>query len=105
MSILEKVEAIASKSRSVKAKELGEASRKDLNELLNFYFSNFEENKQNFDKINLEWKKHCYNINNRQKLITIKSDSFEVEVARIIEETPEFKDNQIVDLTKLNSIK
>ncbi len=99
---IDKIAKVVQKNRLQKSEEHGKEVQKDLNLLLNFYFSNYQENKDSFDKINLEWKKRCHQINSTQKLIIVKPEGFELEVKRIISENPQFQDKeQVIDLTKL----
>ncbi len=86
-----------------KADKLSDSMYADLRRIVELYFSNFEENKENFDKLNLEWKKHCYNINRRQKLFRFSSSAFEIEVDKVISNNPQFQP-KIVDFTKLSEV-
>jgi len=86
-------------NREKKAKSVLDGAKNDLNELVNYYFNNYEELKDKYDKINLEWKKRVAAINSLQKVIKLLPNSFEVEVARIIKENPKFQ--TVTDLTKL----
>jgi len=94
MSIIDKITF-----RDKRTKEILEAANVDLQELVNHYFNNYENLKDKYDRINLEWKKRVHQINSTQKIIKLRSDSFEVEVARIISENPQFQ--EVKDLTKI----
>jgi hypothetical protein len=85
--------------RAKKAKDMGDTYEKELNELLGWYFNDYEANKDFYDKVNLEWKKLCQQVNGRQSIIKLRVDAFEKEVERIISENPAFQ--TVTDLTKI----
>ena len=86
-----------------KIEKLGEEFSGRLNEFLSTYFNNFSEDKDAndfaYDVLNKEWKSYVNKRNTLQKIIQIKHDAFEVEVARIISENPQFQ--TVTDLTKI----
>ncbi len=84
--------------REKKIKELLDLAKVDLGELVNLYFNNYNQLKDKYDEMNLAWKKRVYQLNLRQKLIKFETNSFELEVARIKSENPQFQDS--IDLTK-----
>ena len=89
---------IISTERRLKADKLGKSIAKDLNDIVDLYFNNYDEKK--FEATNLHWKKHCYNINNRQQLVKAEPEAFKNRVAKIISENPQFQNN-VIDFTKL----
>lgn len=94
MSIIDKITF-----REKRTKEILDSAKNDLNELVNLYFNNYDELKDRYDHINLEWKKRVHQINSTQKVVKLLPNSFEVEVARIVSENPQFQ--EIKDLTKI----
>ena len=79
-----------------KEEKLGRAYTDRLNEHLNTYFNNFDQedagvNKFAYDLINKEWKSYCQRVNASQKLLFLKADRFEFEVARIVSENVQFQ--------------
>lgn len=94
MSIIDRIT-----SRKSRTKQILKSANTDLTELVNYYFNNYNDLKDKYDKINLEWKKRVHQINSTQKIIKLQSNSFEVEVARIISENPQFQ--EVKDLTKI----
>lgn len=94
MSIIDKIN-----SRKNRTEQILKLANTDLTELVNYYFNNYNDLKDKYDKINLEWKKRMHQINSTQKLIKLQSNSFEVEVARIVSENPQFQ--EVKDLTKI----
>ena len=102
MTIVRRIDAIVTKRKEQKAKDIGGNYKKDLDELLNYYFSNFETLKGEYEKINTEWKKHCYNMNRTQNIVRINPKGFEIEVAKIISENPQFQvKEETVNFNKL----
>lgn len=99
MTWMENIKKQQAEREAKRSKELGEVYQKELNDLLNFYFNNYETAKADFEKINLEWKKLCQKVNNKQKVIRLKLTAFEDEAKRIIAENPQFQD--VTDITKL----
>lgn len=91
-----------SKETLEKAEKLSKSMVKDLGDIVDLYFNNFEENSKKFEVANLQWKKHCFNVNRRQKLIKVPFDAFEKEIARIVAENPKFQPKkEVINLTQL----
>lgn len=97
-----------------KSKELGKHYTDRFNAYLNTYFSNFtesvEENQIAYDTLNKSWKKYSNEANASQKYVTLRADTFEVEVSRIVKGNAQFQVNhpvplkeEVVDLTNLKS--
>lgn len=99
MSLAKRVSEATMLLRAKKAKDMGDTYEKELNELLGWYFNDYEANKDFYDKVNLEWKKLCQQVNGRQSIIKLRVDAFEKEVERIISENPAFQ--TVTDLTKI----
>lgn len=99
MSLVKRVSLATQKLRQDKAKQLGEEYANELNQLLSWYFGDYEANKDFFDKVNLEWKKMCQQVNGKQKLISLRLDAFEKEVERIKSENPQFQ--SVINLTEI----
>lgn len=101
----EKIHNERVKRHNEKVESLGKHYTDRLNEYLNTYFNNFTDDDQAnlfaYDLLNKEWKTYSQNANTSQKVLQLRSNSFEVEVARIVKENPQFQKDKTVDLTKL----
>jgi hypothetical protein len=88
------------KDKMAKAEKLSKSIVKDLDSIVNLYFNNYDSAKELFETANMDWKKHCYNVNRRQKLVKVDINAFEKRVKEIIADNPQFQDKTI-DFTKL----
>lgn len=97
-----------------KAKDLGIHYTDRFNAYLSTYFNNFnesaEENQIAYDTLNKSWKKYVNEANASQKYVTLRVDTFEVEVSRIVKGNAQFQVNhpvplkeEVIDLTNLKS--
>lgn len=78
-----------------RAEELSQTYLTRLNEYLDTYFRNFSpdisENEFAYNTLNKDWKEYCQKVNVIQKYIALRPNAFEVEVARIVKENPQFQ--------------
>lgn len=78
-----------------KVEKLGLQYQSRLNEYLNSYFNSFSEdpaeNKFAYDTLNRSWKEYAMKANMSQKVLKLKIDSFEREVAIIVSKNPQFQ--------------
>lgn len=83
------------KNAHKKAEELSVGYTARLNEYLHTYFANFAaepaENEFAYTLLDKEWKQYCQKANSIQKYVTLRANAFEVEVARIVKENPQFQ--------------
>ncbi|MES2395796.1 MAG: hypothetical protein V4549_07325 [Bacteroidota bacterium] len=97
-----------------KSAELGKHYTDRFNTYLSTYFNNFtesaEENQIAYDTLNKSWKKYANEANASQKYVVLRTDTFELEVSRIVKENDQFKVNHpvplkddVIDLTNLKS--
>jgi len=78
-----------------RAEELSALYTNRLNEYLDTYFSNFSEvvseNEFAYAVLDKQWKAYCRKANVAQKYVTLRTNDFEVEVARIVKENVKFQ--------------
>ena len=72
-----------------------------LNSYLDTYFGAFSdvpsENEFSYNELNKSWKEYSQKANMSQKLMSLRSNAFEVEVAQIIEKNPKYKQEKTAE--------
>ena len=94
--VVEKILEKRKENFDAKRKSLTEGAVKNLNRLLNIYFSTFsnvaDDNKISFDVLNAEWKQFCYQSNTlHKKYGELNINEFLQQVERIVKENKQFK--------------
>lgn len=82
-----------------KVEKLGVQYTNRLNEYLSTYFNSFSsdmaENKFAYDTLNKSWREYAMKANMSQKVLKLKVDSFEKEVAIIVSKNPQFQTEKL----------
>jgi hypothetical protein len=99
VSPLEKAQKAIYKERVAnyekEVEKVGRVYTDKLNEYLSTYFNGFSavksENEFSYDVLNKAWREFVRKENGVQRLMNLKADSFEKEVAIIVSKNPQFK--------------
>ena len=87
-----------------KTAELAKIYIERLNGYLGTYFNGWseieEENTISYETLNKSWREYAVKANRTQKYLVLSINAFEVEVARIVSENPQFQ-KQVINLTDL----